>query len=369
MTTEYVARETDFLENNSDAKRKLAYVSVVSKLEPIDGADNILCATIENRNVVVKKGELEVGDECVYIESDTIVPERPEFEFLRSRNFKVKIAKIRGVYSEGLALPISIFSNEEMMKMMNYEEGGIPFGVGYDLTDRINVVKIPEKAINYNGGGAIFGKPKGNFPPFLRKTDETSLYALKPQKLLEKHKGKTVRGLEKLDGSSSSFYYRNGEFGVCSRNLEIKEDEKGAFWEVAIRKNLKEHMVELGRNLGVQAELIGPGIQGNKYDLKQTDIYVHNIFDIDKGWHVDAEEMDTIAEILGLNVCPTVHDFFELEHTYDQLMEMSENKSLVNPNVLAEGVVYRPRNEEYCDLIRDRLSFKIISRKWKDKYK
>src|SRR5687768_13815187 len=88
--------DEEFNENNSDAKRRLAYVSVISNLEPIEGADLIECATVEKRNVVVKKGEFEIGDECVYIESDTILPELEVFEFMRARNFKLKIAKKKG---------------------------------------------------------------------------------------------------------------------------------------------------------------------------------------------------------------------------------------------------------------------------------
>ena len=33
---------------------------------------------------------------------------------------------------------------------------------------------------------------------------------------------------EKLDGSSATYYYRDGVFGVCSRNLELLESDYAA---------------------------------------------------------------------------------------------------------------------------------------------
>ena len=57
---------------------------------------------------VVKKGEFTAGDPIVYVEVDSIVPERPEFEFLRDRKFCVRTIKLRKQVSQGLVLPMSI---------------------------------------------------------------------------------------------------------------------------------------------------------------------------------------------------------------------------------------------------------------------
>ena len=55
-----------------------------------------------------KKNEFKIGDKIVYIEIDSIVPERPEFEFLRNRKFRIRTIKLRGQISQGLILPLSV---------------------------------------------------------------------------------------------------------------------------------------------------------------------------------------------------------------------------------------------------------------------
>lgn len=91
--------------------RKLASVQRIVDLRPIDGADRIEVAQILGWQCVVKKGEFKVGDLIVYIEVDSKVPEIECFEFLRSRKFRVKTIKLRKQVSQGLVLPLSIFSN------------------------------------------------------------------------------------------------------------------------------------------------------------------------------------------------------------------------------------------------------------------
>lgn len=61
----------------------LASVQKITNISPIQGADLIEVATVLGWQVVVKKGEYRIGDSCSYIQIDTIVPELPEYEFLR----------------------------------------------------------------------------------------------------------------------------------------------------------------------------------------------------------------------------------------------------------------------------------------------
>ena len=55
--------------------RKLVSVQRVESVEPIEGADQIVKARVMGWDVVVKKGELEAGDPCVYFEIDSVLPE------------------------------------------------------------------------------------------------------------------------------------------------------------------------------------------------------------------------------------------------------------------------------------------------------
>ena len=68
--------------------RKLASIQTVNAVEPIPNADAIEKIRVLGWWVVVKKGEHKPGDKLVYCEIDSLLPERPEFEFLRASSFK-----------------------------------------------------------------------------------------------------------------------------------------------------------------------------------------------------------------------------------------------------------------------------------------
>ena len=51
--------------------RKLASIQKIIALDPIDGADAIERATVLGWQLVVKKGEFNIGDLCVYCEIDS----------------------------------------------------------------------------------------------------------------------------------------------------------------------------------------------------------------------------------------------------------------------------------------------------------
>src|SRR5215468_2907168 len=105
--------------------RKLASIQVVNAAEPIPNADAIERVRVLGRWVVVKKGEHKPGDKVVYCEIDSLLPERPAFEFLRASSFKaaqtdpagdtllpagfrIKTVKLRGQVSQGICFPLSI---------------------------------------------------------------------------------------------------------------------------------------------------------------------------------------------------------------------------------------------------------------------
>jgi RNA ligase (TIGR02306 family) len=73
----------------------LATVQEVTEIQPIVGADQIEVASVLGWKCVVKKGDFKVGDKGIYICIDTIVPEVPQFEFLRRVNFRVKTVECK----------------------------------------------------------------------------------------------------------------------------------------------------------------------------------------------------------------------------------------------------------------------------------
>ena len=100
----------------------LATVSVIQKIESIEGRDRIELATVENYSSIVQKGQFREGEKVVYIYYDAILPVREEFEFLRKRcwspkynGFRIKPMKMGGVVSEGLVMPLSILKDGDSL--------------------------------------------------------------------------------------------------------------------------------------------------------------------------------------------------------------------------------------------------------------
>lgn len=101
-------------------ERSLAHIEKIEWIRPIEGADKIaLCGVLGWQCVIAKKDDFKVDDKIIYVEIDSVMPELPEFEFLRDRKFRVRTIKLRGQISMGLILPITIL--EKYGKLENID--------------------------------------------------------------------------------------------------------------------------------------------------------------------------------------------------------------------------------------------------------
>jgi RNA ligase (TIGR02306 family) len=350
--------------------RKLASIQTVNTVEPIPNADAIEKVRVLGWWVVSKKGEHKPGEKLVYCEIDSLLPERPEFEFLRPSSFKaaqtdvagaiiipagfrIKTVKLRGQVSQGICFPLSILPP------------GAPTDEGADVTELLSIRKW-EPPIPIGMGGKV----KGGFPGFLPKTDETRVQVL--ETALLRHQGKIFYVTEKLDGTSFSAFLRQGEFGICSRNLWMDEtDESNILVRVAKKLMLEEKLrsarERLGHDVAIQAEVIGPGIQKNKYGLKEVTLRVFNVLNVETYRLLDHPAMLAALSEIGLEGVPQLGTL-SLNHTVDELVSFSEGTSVLNPKVQREGIVLRPLVEEHDEEIGARLSFKAINPKFLLKY-
>ena len=338
--------------------RKLASIRKIINIRPIEGADKIEVATVDNWNVVVSKNEFKIGDLVVYFEIDSFLPIREEFEFLRknsykkladgSEGFRLKTIKLRNQVSQGLIIPLSILNTEDVTFSGIWNEGD-------DVTEYLGVTKYDPPLPADLAGEAV-----GYFPSFIQKTDEERIQNLTDN--YEDYKKFKFFASEKMDGSSSSFFYNNGEFGLCSRNLQLKFNPDNTFGRIITSNNLEEKLRNYGRNIAIQGEIVGEGVQSNKYKLKGQKLLVYNIFDIDKYDYVSKSEMLEICEKFQLETVPTIYKEFTLTETIEELLEIAKGKSAVNPNTQREGLVWVSIDSPH------RISFKTISNDFLLKY-
>jgi RNA ligase (TIGR02306 family) len=349
--------------------RKLASIRKISEINPIEGADMIEVATVSGWKLVTKKGEYKPGDLAIYCEIDSFLPIREEFEFLRkssykkmtdgTEGFRLKTIRLRGQISQGLLLPISILPNE-VISSTGFEDLE-----GLDVSEALGIIKyeppIPAE---------LSGKIKGNFPSFIKKTDEERVQNIPD--VIERYKGDKFYVTEKLDGSSATFYFRDEIFGVCSRNLELAEPEpfqdrmimcddgierpakENSFWKVARELDIANKLKSTGKNICIQGELIGEGIQGNPYKIKGQTVRFYNAFDIDKYEYFAFEDFISLMAELNLETVPVLDTDYILPESIESILNYADGKSVLNNSFNREGVVLRTKNT-------DRISFKAIS--------
>lgn len=347
--------------------RKLATIRKIDEIIAIEGADAIVVAVVDGWKIVVKKDEFKVDDNCIYFEIDSYLPCIPEFEFLRARSFKrmgelegfrLRTIKLRGQVSQGLLLPLAVFPDvlTAFHKTRLYD----PANPYMDVSELLGVQKyeapIPAE---------LSGNVRGNFPTFIKKTDQERCQNLGGDIFIA-NKDSKYEVTMKMDGTSFTCFFVDGEEGVCGRNweLQINESNEGnSLVRMYVDSKLQQILRDYGQNIALQGELMGPGIQKNREGFKATKLFVFDIYDIAAGDYVDPEtragimrdlvklglDSNMVQHVPILAVGVTLADQ-GITNTAELLAD-AEGPSLVHP--VREGKVYKRMDGKF--------SFKAIS--------
>jgi RNA ligase (TIGR02306 family) len=300
---------------------------------------------------VVKRGEFNVGDLAVYVEIDAWVPtEIAPFlskgheprEYNGVKGERLKTVRLRGQLSQGLLLS----------RYLILDKIGEIFE-GMDVSEILGIQKWEPPV-----SPQLAGQTKGTFPSFIPKTDQERVQNLVPIISVAFNRSDTFEITEKLEGSSMTVFMHQGEFGVCSRNQELKQTEDNTFWKVALENDIENRIRSLGLdNIAIQGELVGPGIQGNIYKFVNHKFFVFDIYDIKSGRYLNPNERCVIVSrlrlmhvpIIALNMCLPSADV-------SVILNMAEGKSTLSVYQEREGLVFKNTNGGF--------SFKSISNKY-----
>ena len=367
-------------------ERKLAHIEKIEWIKPIEGADNIeLCGILGWQCVIAKKDNFKAGDLVVYIEVDSVVPEKPQYEFLRDRKFRVRTIKLRGVVSQGLVLPIH-------KDLKNH------YDIGDDVTEELSQQerkltndknKLRKFMMRYSWFRKLFlsRKQKEGFPYWVSKTDEERIQNI--PHVLEQFKDKEVYVTEKIDYQSvtftgkmipnttpiiGKFLSKKFKFIVCSRNLTTN-DKNSLYWKIAEKYNIEQILKE-NPTLTIQGEQGDTKVQDNKYGIKEPTMWVFNIIDHEKNYHYNWKELFEFCKKYNLNTVPLIepYTFTKSDKTYkfpplsilgstvQELVEFSKGKSVL-ANIPREGIVVR-----CIENGKKILSFKVINHEFLLKY-
>lgn len=347
--------------------RKLATIRTIEEIKPIEGADAIEAARVDGWWVVIKKGEYEVGDTVIYLEIDSWVPQElapflvkgaiPR-EYNGVKGERLRTVKLRGQISQGLILPLYGYGpTAAAMQACHSTRPYDPDETHFDVTEVLGIQKWePEVA------ASMRGTIRGNFPSWLRKTDQERIQNC--HKEVSKKFDSFWVAEEKLDGSSMTVGVLNEDVHVCSRNLSIKlDDVENTFVKTALSTNAISALLSYGKNIALSGELIGPGIQGNKYALTKHQWRIFDIYDVDAGRYMTpAEREGVLTDLmmmhgLDVHVVPYVTGRSLNGMTVDDLLKHAEGESALNHKTQREGIVWKCLHD-------GDLSFKAISNAW-----
>ena len=320
--------------------RKLATIRRIEAIEAIPNADAIVCASVGGWRVVVKKDEFQIGQLAVYFEIDTWIPEaiapflcREHREFNGVIGARLRTVKLRGQISQGLLIPCP--------------EG--EYSEGDDVSEALGVQKYEAPIAPH-----LSGMVRGSFPSRIPKTDQERVQNLASELREWVAQRLTWELSEKLDGTSMTAYLLDGVFGVCSRNLDLVESDENTYWRVARALDLETQLRAIGRDIAIAGELIGEGIQKNRYQLKGQDFYLFDVYDVQRGEHLSPTERHAMA--LHVNHVPVLSSATIESSEIPALLLAAEGKSKLNPNAEREGIVFKCHEQP--------LSFKAISNKF-----
>lgn len=359
-------------------KRSLVHIEQITSIVPIEGKDRIVLATVLGWNVIVQKSDFEVGDKVVFAEIDSVFPEKPEFEFLRSKKFRIKTMKMGGVVSQGICFPLSILPDGE-------------YNIGDDVADVIGITqyeptmdkesdeassntkkkKYPKFLMRYAWFRKLVANNKrerNGFPDFVSKTDEIRIQNC-PSYLDMDCKWIAT---EKIDGQSGTFtlqrikgrHFWNKDrydFAVCSRNRRIYKEDGSSYWRVAERYNIVRVLYELIQDnewVAIQGECIAPKVQCNKYHVTEPDLFVFNV--IYPSGRLGPVEAKELVESQGLKFVPIIDTDASIKGmTVNECLGYATGKSELY-DTLREGIVFRSAD--------GKQSFKAVSPEFLLKY-
>lgn len=313
-------------------------------------ADNLDIATVlGDYPVICKLGEYQVGDIAGYLPIDTVVPDTEQFYFLCPKQDKVvkyslgnvpekyrliKAKKIRGIYSQGMLVKVDL-------------------PVGTSLVEVLNLQKVQEDEEETSiklKPGKTEKSPIGWSIPYydICGLRQYSSCLLPDEELVI---------TEKLHGSSASFCHDGQELWVKSRNLYKRKGGGDSWWEIAIKYNLEEKLVNylnfvfFGEIYGVQ--------KGFTYDTTSgIRIRFFDIFDVKSGRYLDYDIFLDITSKLGLDVVPELYRGKWLGK--EIMYQYAEGMTTLAGKHIREGVVIKSVKERYEPKLNSRMILKLV---------
>lgn len=272
------------------SNQKLAVIGRVAETTAIEGADLIHkvivdCADAGTWTGVAGKS-IEAGQHVLVLLQDALLPPDPRWQFMERHQWRVRMARFKGVPSECVILPAGL------------QEVLVP---GADVAQILGVTKYEKPIPASMGGDAV-----GAFPSFIPRTDEPNFQTV--PELVARMGSDPWYAAEKADGTSCTAWAdEDGQLHVCSRNWELKEftatGAQNVYWRAARQYGLER----LPWGLALQFEVVGPGIQGNPMGLKGLEARAFSLYDRTAFRYASHADLLHECAQLGIPTAKAVH--------------------------------------------------------------
>lgn len=287
------------------------------KLRSHPNADALSIADIEGSawQVVVRTEDFEAEGAGIYIPVDTVVPETEEFEFLKSKNFRIKAIRLRGEYSYGLLIP-----NRE----------GLP--VGEDVTDKLGI-KQYEPPVPIDMSGDV-----ERAADWVVTYTDIERYENYPDVLVE---GEEVVVTEKIHGSNLRVTRKGDRLFVGGHNRMFKESEKSLYWRVIRKQGIDESLMQgLPEEVVLFGEAYGRKVQNLSYGQSTQQVVFYDAFK--HGRYFSWDETAALLEQLGLSMVPLL---YRGNFSLSQIRALATGPTCLGAEHMREGVVVKPLAE------------------------
>jgi RNA ligase (TIGR02306 family) len=351
----------------------LATVEQISEVKHHPNADRLDLVRIINYWAIVPRDSYKVGDLCVYIRPDSVLPSDREWaqSYLKyTSKGRVRAVRLRGEWSEGVVLDLLVAESQ-----MTAEE--LSLGLGSclnptcDVTHLLGVTKrdtsVADAKIREFNKSAVGGLPYG-----IPKTDEPNWRNVRD---LDKYMGQMVDVTLKIDGQSFTAYcvwdesISDWKTGICSRSLELKMglDEDGneytSNWHKAesrydVLNKLKQYCELYDVSLALRGEVFGPGIQSFSHNphskVDEVDVAFYSCFNIDTGRSANdfynVHRYEDICDELDLPRVPVsayIALSRELIEKYDSGIEALDGQPFEGVVIKGDGFSFKVLNKFY----------------------
>lgn len=384
---------------NKNGERELAYVVHIDNIIPIEGADRVEQAIVGGWHIMVRKGQFQIGDLAIYFEIDSKLPEKPEFEFLAAKHYKVKTQKyFKGtVISQGLLMSAEDFGwentttdqfagNTPIIKRPDgsyltegdflTKELGVTYAEAEDNKRKANSAdkykKMAQRRPNIfkkkwaqwmmrrNWGKRVmfffFGKKKdkkSEWPSHI--ASKTDVERIQNMIWVLQNKNPFV-ATEKVDGSSMSVMAEYGKFNkinkyVCSRNVVFENPEQDCYYDTNIyfeayeKYHLGERIEQMLKdlnlpNIAIQMEVYGDGVQKRNYSLKDGERKIAVFHILSNNIKMPMDKVVELCEKYDLPHVPIIDNNYILPDTIEELQTYVESASSAIDGLEKEGIVF-----------------------------